>query len=73
MVNKYIKDQQFCPAPIIPKNGISFGGNLNIPGYQETQVFRIANQLTTRYAGRTEFYNANINRSAPPPPRNTFG
>ena len=65
-----------CPKPPIPKQGISFGGNLNIPGHEETQAFRISYQLINSlyvHGGRTEFYNAQQIRSRPPPPRNTFG
>jgi len=66
-----------CPKPSIPKQGISFGGNLNIPGHSETQTFRTSYQLmrssTNRNGGRTEFYNAQQNRSSNPPPRNKFG
>lgn len=66
-----------CPKPPIPKQGISFGGNLNIPGHSETQAFRTSYQLMrssiTRNGGRTEFYNSQQNRSSKPPPRNTFG
>jgi hypothetical protein len=65
-----------CPIPAIPKQGISFGGNLNIPGHEETQVFRTAHQLihsSSNNAGKTEFSNAEQIRGKRPPPRNTFG
>ena len=65
-----------CPAPAIPKQGISFGGNLNIPGHEETQAFRTSYQLINSlyiHGGRTEFYNAQEVRCKRPPPRNTFG
>jgi hypothetical protein len=65
-----------CPKPPIPKQGISFGGNLNIPGHEEAQAFRISYQLINSlyvHGGRTEFSNAQQIRSRPPPPRNTFG
>jgi hypothetical protein len=65
-----------CPKPPIPKQGISFGGNLNIPGHEETQAFRISYQLINSlyvHGGRTEFYNAQEVRCKRPPPRNTFG
>jgi hypothetical protein len=66
-----------CPKPLIPKQGISFGGNLNVPGYEESQAFRISYQLKqssiTRNGGRTEFYNATKNINVNQSPRNTFG
>ena len=72
-----LKNECICPKPSIPKQGISFGGNLNIPGHEETQAFRRSNQLMpssiTRNGGRTEFYNPQQSRSSKPPPRNTFG
>ena len=67
-----------CPLPAIPKPGISFGGNLNIPGHTETAAFKFAEMVktssTARNAGQTKFYNANNSRSSsnPPPPRNKF-
>jgi len=71
-----IPKECLCPKPPIPKQGISFGGNLNIPGHEEAQAFRISYQLINSlyvHGGRTEFYNAQQNRSSKPPPRNTFG
>jgi hypothetical protein len=65
-----------CPKPAIPKQGISFGGNLNIPGHEETQAFRTSYQLINSLytnSSKTEFSNAQKNRSQKPPPRNTFG
>jgi hypothetical protein len=65
-----------CPKPSIPKQGISFGGNLNIPGHEEAQAFRTSYQLINSlyvHGGRTEFYNAQEVRCKKPPPRNTFG
>jgi hypothetical protein len=70
------KQCELCPKPAIPKQGISFGGNLNIPGHEETQAFRTSYQLINSLytnGGRTQFYNAQQNRSSKPPPRNTFG
>ena len=67
-----------CPPPAIPKPGISFGGNLNIPGHTETAAFKLAEMVktssTSRNAGQAKFYNANTSRSSsnPPPPRNKF-
>lgn len=65
-----------CPKPAIPKQGISFGGNMNIPGHTETASFRYAQQVkiasTSREAGTTLFLNASTNRSSNPPPRNSF-
>ena len=67
-----------CPPPALPKQGISFGGNLNIPGHSETAAFKLAEIVktssTARNAGQTKFYNANTSRSSsnPPPPRNNF-
>ena len=71
-----VNNERFCPKPSIPKQGISFGGNLNIPGHEETQAFRASYQLINSlyaHGGRTQFYNAQQNRSSKPPPRNTFG
>lgn len=66
-----------CPLPAIPKPGISFGGNLNIPGHKESEAFKLAEMVktssTSRNAGQTKFYNANTSRiSNQPPPRNKF-
>jgi len=71
-----IPPECLCPKPPIPKQGISFGGNLNIPGHEEAQAFRQSYQLINSlyvHGGRTEFSNAQQIRSRPPPPRNTFG
>jgi hypothetical protein len=65
-----------CPKPAIPKQGISFGGNLNIPGHEESQAFRTSYQLINSLytnSSKIEFYNAQENRCKKPPPRNTFG
>lgn len=66
-----------CPKSPIPKQGISFGGNLNIPGHSETQAFRTSYQLmlssTTRNGSKTKFYNVQQIRSCQSPQRNTFG
>jgi len=64
-----------CPPPAIPKQGISFGGNLNIPGHTETAVFKMAQKVkiasTARNAGITKFYTIQ-NKTFNPPPINNF-
>ena len=65
-----------CPPPEIPKQGISFGGNLNIPGHTETTVFKMAQKIktasTSRNAGLTKFYTIENNKTFNPPPINKF-
>jgi hypothetical protein len=75
-----------CPNPVLPKSGIAFGGNLNLPGYLATQPFILAQTVSPAAtarggAGRTQFINNQINAfgsysGAPAgsgqPPRNKF-
>jgi hypothetical protein len=73
-----------CPLPAHPKQGISFGGNLHVPGSEVTTAFRNAQRVkydTTRMQGQRMFINKTLNvygtyAGAPGgskgPPRNTF-
>ena len=75
-----------CPKPVLPKPGIAFGGNLNLPGYLATEPFILAQTVSPAAtarggAGRVQFINNQINAygsyaGAPAgsgqPPRNKF-
>ena len=75
-----------CPKPPYPKNktGVSFNGNMNIPGSSVTQMMRYSAKITAKHTGHSKmvyvpnklnkygYYSTKLHSSYGMPPRNKF-